>query len=83
MKKRFLAITLVLCMLLPMIPFSTLALAPVEGLVYDSVFARDVVFGNVPISHWYEGLAGSEYQNGYDAGHARRENDLCDLYHRL
>ncbi len=73
MKKRILAITLVLCMLLPMIPFSTLALAPVEGLTYDSVLARDVVFGNVPISHWYEGLAGSEYQNGYDAGtHAEK-----------
>ncbi len=68
MKKRILAVLLVLCMLLPMIPFTAFAAASVEGLTYNSVFARDVVFGNVPISHWYEGLAGNAYQNGYDAG---------------
>ena len=78
MKKRILSLVLVLCMVLPMIPLAALpamASSAVDGLYYDSVFARDVVFGNVPLTHWYEGLAGDTYQNNYDDGFLAEKTD--------
>ena len=74
MKKRILAITLVLCMVLPMIPLSTIAAALatpglVDGLSYDSPFAKDVYFTNgMPLDHWYTGLAGDAYETNFNNG---------------
>ena len=68
MKKRILSLALVLCMLLPMFPLSALAatVGSVDGLSYDSIYARDVYFGNVPTSTWYQGLGGSQYGAAYN-----------------
>ena len=69
MKKRILSLALVLCMVLPMIPFSAISLsaAAVDGLYYDSAYARDVVFGDVPVSSYYTGQAGSLYEDNFNA----------------
>ena len=56
MKKRILAVTLVLCMLLPMIPFASLA-AIASADVEASEFWRDVTFGDVPLDVWYRSKA--------------------------
>ena len=65
MKKRILSLTLVLCMLLPILPLSAFA-ATVEGLSYDSPYARDVWFGDVPTTSWYQGLGGDQYGTAYN-----------------
>ncbi len=66
MKKRILALVLVVCMVLPILPLTALATTQVDGNYYDSTYARDVVFGNVPTTSWYSGQAGELYTtNGF------------------
>ncbi len=70
MKNRILSLLLVLCMVLPLIPLwmlPTMATTVVDGSHYDSVFARDVVFGQVPTTSWYTGQSGDLYDKNFNS----------------
>lgn len=60
MKQRVISLILMLCLLLPLCPLSAVA-ATVDGLFYDSPYARDVVFGDVPVTSWYTSHGGELY----------------------
>ena len=64
MKKRILSFALALCTVLSLIPFTALGVfaSGVDGVYYDSPYARDVVFGDVPVTSWYTGLGGTLYE---------------------
>ncbi len=71
MKKRILSLVLVLCMVLPLIPLwvlPTMATTVVDGSHYDSIFARDVVFGRVPTTSYYTGQSGDLYDENFNSG---------------
>ncbi len=60
MKRRILSLVLMLCILLPLFPLSAIAVT-VDGLYYNSPYARDVVFGEVPVTSWYTSHGGDLY----------------------
>ena len=60
MKQRVVSLILMICLLLPLFPLSAVA-ATVDGLFYNSPYARDVVFGDVPVTSWYTGHGGELY----------------------